>query len=304
MHPSLMLVERFEELLARPRDDTPYDYQTLFRSGGFLARRASQKKLGLLKKVDEALRAMLRPSERVVFLCHAVAHSFWESYFVGLVIYYLNRRALVLTNERIILIQIDSRRRPRDLRSQIPLGAVESLKRSGLRNVVLRLRSGARLVFVSLSRGDRKSLVELTSAAPGMASRERAGSGLEHLCPHCYKVVEGHPVECPWCRGAFKSWRKAGFLSLLFPGLGDIYLGHLRFAVVETLVAAFLWLSIVLAIVAPDPTAPIGPSEIATSAVTLFLFMHGVDAFATFHIAKKGHYPARAPDAPGAATAR
>lgn len=295
MHPSLQMVEKVEELAARQRDDTPYDYRTLFPTDGMWVRRASQKRLALLKKLDEQVRAMLWPEERVVFLSTGVVHSFWESYLVGWVMYYLNRRALVLTAERLLLIQIDSRHRPRELRSQVLLRAIERFSRRLFGNTTLRLTSGTQLVFIRVPRRDRKALTELTAAAKGTATRDSAGGGLEHLCPHCYQPVAGHPKECPACKGAFKWWKKAGLLSLAFPGLGDIYLGHWRFAVLEIVVAAFFWLSIVLGAVIPNPEMPTTAADIVAGVLGVFLFLHGVDAFATMHIAKKGHYPAGPP---------
>jgi hypothetical protein len=302
VHPSLRLVERFDELLTRQDSQLPYDFSSLFPDGGYWTRRASQRKLAFLKKVDEAIRAMLRPDERVMYLTQAVAYSFWESYFGGLPMYYLNRRAIVLTTERVILMQIDSRRRPRALRSEVALGAIEGFRRTALGNMALRLASGTRQVFVHMPRRDRKNLVAQT-----MAARAKAGAAAErrlvHLCPHCYRVVDGFPSDCPSCKRALKSWRTAGRLSLLFPGLGNIYLGQPRFAVLEVLVAGLFWLSILLAIVFPDPRAPMRAGELATSAFLGFLIFHGGDALATFHIAKKGHYPAVRAPAPTAAPA-
>lgn len=295
MHPSLRMVEKVEELVARQRDDTPYDYRTLFPTDGMWVRRASQKKLAFLKKLDEQVRAMLWPEERVVFLSTGVVHSFWESYLVGWAMYYLNRRALVLTTERLLLIQIDSRHRPRALRSQILLRGVERFTRSLLGNTVLRLTSGTRLVFIRVPRRDRKALTELTAAGKAAATRDGAGGNLQQLCPYCYQPVAGHPKECPACKGAFKWWKKAGLLSLAFPGLGDIYLGHWQFAVLEILVAALFWTSIILAAVVPDPEVPTTAADIVAGVLFVFLFMHGVDAFATMHIAKKGHSPAEPP---------
>ena len=291
MHPTLRLVNRFEELLTRQDPQLPYEFSTLFPNDGFWARRASQKKLSLLKRIDEPLRSMLHPDERVIFFTQTVAHSFLESFFLGMPMYYLNRRVLALTTERIILIQIDSRRRPRELRAQVPLRAVDRFRRTAFGNTSMRLTSGDQYVFVHTPKRDRKKLVALVAEA--RAKAPPSGSDhLEQLCPHCYRVVGGHPAQCPICKGAFKSWRKAGFLSLLFPGLGDIYLGHARFAVLEILIAGMFWLSILLAIVAPDPSAPASGAEIGSTALVGFLFLHGVDCAATFHIAKKGHYPA------------
>lgn len=291
MHAGLQLVERFEELLTRRDADLPYDFHTLFPNEGFWSRRASQKRLALLKKLDESLRAMLRPGERVLFLTQGIAYSFWESYFFGLPMYYLNRRALALTNERILLLQIDSRRRARQLRSQIRLGAITEFRRTGLGNTSLRLTSGKRYVFVYLPRRDWKHLSSLLSATKSQQAAVVAD--LEQLCPFCLAVVEHHPTACPACHGALKSWVKAGRLSMLFPGLGDIYLGHSRLAVLEMLVAGLFWLNFVLGILYPDPRAPAGGMDIGATAVFGLLLVHGGDALTTFHIAKKGHYPAQ-----------
>lgn len=38
---------------------------------------------------------------------------------------------------------------------------------------------------------------------------------------------------CPSCEAGFKSANTATLLSLAFPGIGDFYLGHLRFALME-----------------------------------------------------------------------
>lgn len=294
MHPTLRLVERVEELLQRQTDDAPYDYKSLFPVEGFWARRASQKKLGFLKRIDESLRAMLWPGERVLFLTSGVLHAFWESYLFGLPMYYLNRRALALTTERLILLQIDSRRRPRELRSHVVLRAVDNLSRSILGNSRLRLKSGKTYTIAYVPRRDRKTLVAMIREWQQRASRESAAQTLEHLCPHCYVSVDGHPVQCPQCGGAFKSPRKAGLLSLVFPGLGDIYIGHLRFAILEILVAALIWLGVLL----PDPQAPMTAAERLVAALMVFTFVHGGDGIGTWYVARKGHHP----DKPSLAT--
>jgi hypothetical protein len=293
MHSSLQLVERFEELLSRQHDELPYDYPTMFPADGAWTRRASQKKLAFLKKIDEALRATLRPGEHIVFLTQAIAHSFWESYFFGWAMYYMNRRAIALTTQRVLLLQIDARRRPRELRSQVELGAVDRFSRTAFGNTILHVTSGAKYVFIRVSRRDRKALVDLTVATKAKAAAPPGKGDLQHLCPHCFQAVEAHPVECPACKGALKSWRKAGLLSFLFPGLGDIYLGHRGIAAFEILLAGFIWFSLIMEVVSPAPDSPpVAPGELAVTIPMLFLILHGMDAIGTSFIAKKGHYPA------------
>src|SRR6266545_7678905 len=99
---------------------------------------------------------MLKPGERVAFLTSGVLYAFWEMYMYGLPMYYLNRRALILTDTRLILLQIDSRRRPKELRSQIALSAIKSVKRTGLGNTSVQLNSGTSYTIAYVPRGDRK----------------------------------------------------------------------------------------------------------------------------------------------------
>lgn len=288
MHHTLENVDRVEELLQRLTDDLPYEYKSLFPVDGFWAKRASQKRLALLKRIDEALRPMLWPGERVMFLTSGVLVSFWESYFLGLPMYYLNRRALVLTNERLILVQIDSRRRPRELRSQVLLRAIAKVGSTLLGNTTLKLQAGKRYTIAYMQRRDRRSLSSLIESGRGQATKDGAATAIEHLCPHCYAVVADHPDACPSCRGAFKSSKVAGLRSLLFPGLGDIYIGHWRFAIVEILVASVVWLSVLL----PDGEGAATAGDRLAAAPVVFLLLHVTDAIATRYVARKGHYPA------------
>jgi len=287
MHQMLVTVERFDELVQRGQDATPYDYRTMFPADGFWARRASRKRLILLKRIDEQLRAMLWPGERVVFLTSGALHSFAESYLVGGVVYYVNRRAIVLTTERIILMQVDGRGQPRALRSQVLLPSIASFARTGLGNTVLRLADGAKYVFARVRRRDRKALVELTPLATARATAPATGAGLEHLCPRCFKVLHDQPLECPHCGGGLKSPRKAAVLSLLFPGLGNIYLGNRGMGAFELVVGALIWLANLT-----TPGVLASPEVLLSTALVILLFVHGIDAAATVHIARKGYYPA------------
>jgi TM2 domain-containing membrane protein YozV len=292
MHQMLETVERFEELVQRGRDATPYEYATMFPAEGFWARRASKKRLALLRKIDESLRAMLWPEERVVFLTSGVLYSFAESYLVGGIIYYVNRRAIVLTTERIILMEIDGKQRPGALRSQVPLRSLQRIGRGGFGNTLLRLADGAKYVFSRVRRRDRKALRELAPAATARATARGAGAaaGLEHLCPWCFTALTGALLECPHCKGALKSQRKAALLSLLFPGLGNIYLGHRGMGAFELAFGALIWAANLL-----NPAVWSSPETLIGTVLAIVLVFHGIDAAATVHIARKGYYPTGEP---------
>ena len=286
MHELIATAERFEELVQRGRDETPYEYGTMFPADGYWARRASRKRFTLLKRIDESLRAMLRPGERVVFLSRGVLSSFAESYLVGALIYYINRRAIVLTTERIILMEIDGRQRPGALRSQVPLRSIERFGRTLLGNTVLRLADGAKCVFAYVTRKDRKALTELMPAATARATAAGTSGGLEHLCPRCFKPLSGQPLECPHCGGRLKSQRKAAWLSVLFPGLGNIYLGHRGMGALEMALGALIWAGNLL-----RPGVLASPETFLATALAIVVCVHGLDAAVTLHISKKGYYP-------------
>lgn len=294
---TLQLVERFEELLQRQDTQGPYDFKSIFRTGGFFVRRASQKKLVLLKRLDERLRSVLWPGERVAFLGTGVLYSALETYLVGSIIYHLNRRALILTNERLLLVQIDSRQRPQRLKSQILLADIERIGSSVFGNAKVRLRSGASYVFANVPRRDRKHLAELLSSLQHAASKQSQTHQLEQLCPYCYAVLPGHPVTCTSCGAALKSVTKATLLSLLFPGIGTIYLGYTGLGAFKVVLGALFWLSAWT----PDPRYPMTMGQLAVGAIIVLAVVHALASWASWILARKGHYPAGAPKgAPGA----
>lgn len=288
MDATLQLVERFEELVQREHDQSPYDFKSIFATGGFFVRRASQQKLRLLQRLDESLRAVLRPGERVVYLTTGVLYSFWESYFFGWAVRAINRRALILTTERLVLVQIDSRRRPRALRSQILLADIARLTRTPLGSAKLTLASGASYVFVYVPKRDRRTLADLIEKLRPAATRTSAAHGLEQLCPYCYAPVPGHPPACPVCGGRFKSPAKAALLSFLIPGLGTAYVGYWGFGIFKAVVVAFLWIGIL----SPDGGAPVALVGVAI----VMGFVHGLAALTSWYLARRGHHPGAAPE--------
>ena len=103
----------FRDLISVEADGS-YRFSQIFSDQGWRARRRSKKTFKLLKKIDGALRAMLRDGEQAFFVSHGtVSLSFVEWYFLGWALHSLNRRAIILTNQRILLLQINWRQRPR-----------------------------------------------------------------------------------------------------------------------------------------------------------------------------------------------
>lgn len=270
---------------------SPYALETILDHSSWSARRLSRKKEKLLAGIDVKVRRILAPGERVRYLTFGSGVSFWESYFLGWAMYYLNSRAILLTDRRMILLQIDWRRRPKELVSQISYGAIRKVGRTLFGNTRMTLGDGKRHVLAYVPRRDRGFLQRLTSWIEGSLAKET--TGWQDLCPHCYRPVAGRPRSCPQCRGGIKSARTAGLRSLLFPGLGDLYLGHWKFAVFEIAFTALIWLGVMLPVMVPDPEFEVTAAGALTAAVILFVLIHVPDAIGTWYIGRKGLYPER-----------
>jgi len=292
-------VKRFQELLGRPDPEGPYDFAAIFADKTWRDRRLSKKRFKLLKRIDPQIREMLAEDERVRAITWGTAVSFWESYWLGWMSYYLNQRALIVTDRRVLLIQIDSRRRPRELRDQLRYQAIDEIKRTLLGNTKIKMRSGKTRVFSRVPGRDRAALQQVLRDLRGRIGPDHAIQDIEHLCPFCFNVVAGHPSTCVACGGSFKSPRRATLLSLAFPGLGDLYLGHRKFGVFELLVAVFVWVSVLI----PDPQYQRTALGLLVGAVVLIVLMHGGDAVGTRFIARKGIYPGHVADAAYASVA-
>lgn len=93
MSVTLERATRFQDLCALESHGEPYVFRTIFDEKGWRARRLSKKKFKLLRRVDPKLRQVLEAGERVRYLTSGSGVSFWEFYFLGWAMYYLNRRA-------------------------------------------------------------------------------------------------------------------------------------------------------------------------------------------------------------------
>jgi len=58
----------YDELLGSSVAASPYEYATMFKAEGFMARQRAKKRLKLLKAVDFKLRHILERGEKVYFL--------------------------------------------------------------------------------------------------------------------------------------------------------------------------------------------------------------------------------------------
>ena len=303
---NLHTAKRFEDLLGAEVEASPYEYGLMFEAKGWWARRRAKARWKLVRKIDAKLRRVLRPEERVYHVSTGMLSDLGTQFFEGgTAAYYVNMRALVFTTERIVLLQIGSAQKPGLLVSELPYAALREVKGTWTGMCQLTLVNGKKHKLSRMPKADRKYLQGFLSGvvAQGGAAAESAVGGLRkgadgfmHLCPHCFAGVAGRPTECPACGGGIRSANTAALLSLVFPGLGDWYLGYRGLAVMEMIGAVFLWFVLVIApSMRPEAVEGMEGGPIWGVAISIIVVAHVVDAVMTRGYALKGHYPGRAP---------
>jgi len=282
---------KYEDLLGMENHDLPYLFESIFLTEGWGAKSLSKKKFKLLKKIHNQIEAMLREKEKVAFITSGVETSFGD-FFIGWLMYYINRKAFIFTTERILILQISPRNEPLVLRAQIEYSAIDRIGSTILGNCIIKFKSGKKVVFIKIPQKDRKLMWEVTEhLKTKIEAVEPNAAGIENLCPHCLVKIEGFPGKCPSCEKAFKSPRKVAWLSFMFPGLGDLYLGQHRWlAVLEIFGALIVWFNFFIPEVGAQPMTL---ADYIIGAILIILMMHGIDSLATRRIARKGIYPAK-----------
>jgi hypothetical protein len=272
----------------------PYRFDRIFSAQGFGAKRLAKKRLKLIQQIDPVVQTMLCEGERVQLVSWGVEYSFLEQIFMGIWSHLINRCALVLTDRRILIIQIDSRRRVQQLKTQLRFECIESLAKRTFGYIGFVLRNERKLYITGMPRKDRKAIKALvlqrlqTKASNAIGQR----GGLENLCPKCGNRVIGFPDRCKQCATAFKSARKAGLLSLVFPGLGDLYLGHRGLGAFEIFAGVLSWSLIVLPMAFAAWQGEADWILTAGVAAAVFVFVHVTDFWITRRVGFKGIYPA------------
>lgn len=275
---------RFQDLLAIPGGDGPYLFTSMFRERDARERRRSRRQFRLLKRVDGTIREVVDSTETVLFLTRGRAFSFWEQWVLGW------RRAVVLTDSRVILLQLDGGRWPRTGHRHLPYSAIAAVREGRWGRVEIRMVSGDTLDLRGIGRADRPELVEGLQRGAKTHRHDRDGTsspGLEDLCPYCHEGVQGRPRSCPSCLRPFgRPWLSA-LQSLVIPGLGNYLRGYRAFGVLEFLLAVTLWVAYLLA----GPAWGLFELPSYVGPEWIFAAIHGTNAVLTWYLARGELFP-------------
>lgn len=249
-----------------------------FRGGR--VRRRDRKRAEMLRKAEPVLTRVLEPIEIVRFATNGTRQLSWGLVTAGSMNPFTNRTILVLTTKRVLLIHTDMKQRPRMFATQLPLERVRAL--TGRHSYVF-IRSGReQLMFHGVKRAEAKHVRRLIEETPAKEG------GWQNLCPRCFLAIDAAPKSCERCGETFKDPKKAALRSLIFPGLGDFYLGYRGYALLEIIGAALLW-ALFIGVLVPSVIAKgFSGVPIALPVLAFAVLVHGADALLTRARAKAG----------------
>jgi hypothetical protein len=243
-------------------------------------KRRDRKRVEMLRKAEPVLQRALNPMEVVRFTTNGVRQLTWWLLTAGSMNPFANRTTLVLTDRRVLLIHTDSKQRPRMFANQLPL---ERIRATAGRNSYIFIRSGReQLMFHGVKRSEARQLRGL------LDSTATKKGGWQNLCPRCFAATDGAPLTCEKCGEEFKSPKTASLRSLIFPGLGDFYLGYRKYAMLEIIGAALLWALFLSTLVPAVMAKGLEGALVAGPLLALLAFIHIGDALLTRAKAKTG----------------
>lgn len=270
-------------------NDSFYVMNSIFSTNNKVPKRILERKLKVLNGIEPFLMKVIKNDEKVYYISYGIKNSMFDHMFLGAIAYFINRKIFVFTNKRIVMVKYHGKFKPSELYCEIPYQHIVNIKSTLSGNIKLHFSDGKKELFTGIPKVDRRYISTIFAKLKenGIAGKE-IGSVL-NLCPHCFERVDGFPHECTKCHGKFKSPNKTALLSLIFPGIGDIYLGHKGLGVLQVLGGLLVWLSFSIPQPATATSEASGPTLLG--ALILFVAMHGIDSLVTMNTAKKGIYP-------------
>ena len=210
---------------------------------GFAGRR-NRRAAAAIKAVFGCLPALLAPDEKIVKA--ALGDGYFPAeipYANTLLTLPANRFAILCTDRRILVINLDQRRsRCGELFYQFPYANIRETGRGPFRDSLsLRSRSGRVMRFTGLGRALSREMEEtILGLRRTILNWNIVPVAPECLCPACFTPQACDNETCPSCGAVFKSPTTAFFRSLVLPGLGAAYLRHRLLAAGELFTTAMI----------------------------------------------------------------
>jgi hypothetical protein len=219
----------------------------------------NRRALKIVQAVHDLLTTgILADGEKVLRVARGIAyHPFEIPYANGLLTILSNYFAIVCTDTRLLLINLNRRlTRPTRYTFQIPYNGIAGISRGVfLSSLIIAGRSGRNWNFTTVNRSLAGSIKDFVAARLDKSSPAPIDNKLSmpQLCPSCHTPLPAGFAACPHCSAAFKKPREALLRSLILPGFGSIYLGYHPLGIMEITGYLFSWLLSVALMVLEAP---------------------------------------------------
>jgi hypothetical protein len=264
----------------------PIDNEVMFSNHkGVRSRRVEKRQRSLLAKIGQHIRPFLAPGERILLITTACSPaSFLEQYTAGFAIYYLKRALLVFTDRRVFHVPTRANFRYRESIARILYGDCKEVRQRGGRLTFV-YKSGKKETFLYPARPERRKIKVLFRTLSLNGPSSQNGQRI-HLCPRCTAELIPDRYLCPQCHLAFKSYERAKWISIVYPGGGYFYTGHLVLGVFDGLTEAVLSLGLLGALWAWIKGEPGAGQRVIVFGVVL-MFEKIVSVYHSLHFVKE-----------------
>lgn len=292
------------QFLATGAEQTRFNLATIFPDRkGFGVKRHNKKRIEYLIQAKPLLLKMLHDGEVIEYVTRGIYSSVLEQMTGGGIwVRYMNITLIVLTNQRLLFINTDSKGVPKNmLYHQGSFQYITKIKSGAFGYFQLNFSNSGWRNYREIPGRDRKRLKEMIeqklaalAGQPAQMPMAVGMDGLENLCTTCFSPVPRGRYVCDNCRTEFCMPKQAAIRSLIMPGLGDIYLR--KNAAFSGLKLFGIFVLYIVMIVAVSENLSKGASFIAAflPILIIFVLINVINAAGTYFSAKKGLVPLKA----------
>ncbi len=249
--------------------DLPLNEDVMFSNHKGVHKKGLEKRQRKVLAKAEFLKPFLRDGEEILLISQACSPtSLIEQLTTGVIVYYLKRALLVVTNQRILHVPTESDFSYRNSISQISYGdcAQLTMKRGQL---FAKYKDGSKESFLYVKEKKKFKVILPDLLKKGMQTNARRRT---HLCPRCTAELEADVFSCSTCQLEFKSKSQGMKLSILLPGGGYFYTRHPFLGIGDAAVEVVLIGFVLLALFATGGEAAAGESSVEDAMVVFGIF--------------------------------
>jgi len=240
---------------------------------------AERRRRARLHRVAPRLRRVLRADEQVRMVAVGTRGSDLEMLLLGGLLELAARTMVIVTTQRVLLLQLTSRDEPRDAMAQVRFEYITHVSATTIGTLTISTSDGQHLIVNRTNVRDattiRALLREVMRETPHPTAHAHRA-----LCPGCANVLDYDRDDCPACHEILVPRWKPGVMSFAWPGLGELYSGYRAMGVVAVLATAFLWVIWL--------TKALETPENAGLIIPLVLGWHGVNGLSTWYTTRRG----------------